>query len=303
MSERVPAAASERPLPRAVRAVVLDALRRGPGQALPTNARYLETCGASAGTIQRALTTLAEQQALSTASRGARGRVIESVHVGRAWALAGLAPVRLLLPPSGPAEVDELAEGLTDRLTDLGVPHTVRHLRGGARRLEAAAADGVDVAVVSAGVLTAATRTLGESRVLDPGSYYAPDSLVSVVRTADAPGQRTRIAIDSDSPDHVALTHAAYPDEAGYRYVEHPFPDVPAAVLRGEIDAGIWHRAPTTVPLELVGLGFLALAPAARAVWSEVSAAALVSSPGRPELRAVLDAACAGLCAGPSARG
>lgn len=291
MGERVLAAASERPLPRAVRAVVLDALRLGTGQPLPTNAHYLQVCGASAGTLQRALSTLAEQQAMTTTSRGARGRVIESLHAGRAWAVAGLAPVRMLLPPSGPVEVDELAERLTDRLTELGVPHTVRHLRGGARRLEAAAADAVDIAVVSAGVLAAAGEDLGETRVLDPGSYYTAGSLVSVVRLADAAERRTRIAIDSDSPDHVALTHASYPAEAGYCYVEHPFPDVPAAVLRGDADAGIWHRAPTTVPLDLVGLGFLPLDPAAQTVWAHISAAALVSSPTRPELRAVIDAA------------
>lgn len=160
-------------------------------------------------------------------------------------------------------------------------------------RLHAAANDTVDIAIVSAGVLAVAAEPLGEARVLAPGSYYAPGTLVSVVSTADPAEQRVRIAIDHDSPDHVALTHAPYPLDAGYhRYIEHPFPDVPAAVLRGDVDAGIWHRGPTTVPLDLVGIGFEPLTPAAQNVWTEISAAALASSPSRPELRAVLDAAC-----------
>ena len=68
---------------------------------------------------------LAEQEALTTTSHGAAGRQIGSLHVGRAWTLAGLAPVRLLLPPSGPVEFDALVDGMTDRLTGLGLPHTV----------------------------------------------------------------------------------------------------------------------------------------------------------------------------------
>ena len=50
MGERVRPAAWDRPLPRVLRAIVLDALRLGTGAALPTNAHYLGTVGATAGT-------------------------------------------------------------------------------------------------------------------------------------------------------------------------------------------------------------------------------------------------------------
>ena len=143
---------------------------------------------------------------------------------------------------------------------------------------------------MSAGVLAATTRRLGPTRVLDAGTYYGPGTLVCVVRRADPPGQAERIAIDPESPDHILLTHAAYPLEQGYRYVEHPFPDVPAAIARHHVDAGIWHRTPSPVPLDLAGLGCPPLPAAALAVWKDICAAALVSSPSRPELRAVLDA-------------
>ena len=292
MGERVRPAAWDRPLPRVLRAIVLDALRLGTGAALPTNAHYLGTVGATAGTIQRAVAVLAEQEALTTTSHGAAGRQIGSLHVGRAWTLAGLAPVRLLLPPSGPVEFDALVDGITDRLTGLGLPHTVRHLRGGSRRLDAVAGGAADVAVVSSGVLGAAADRLGEVpiRQLGPGTYYAAGAVVSVVRAADPPTGPARVAIDRDSPDHTLLTEAAYPADEGYEYVERPFPEVPAAVLRGDVDAGVWHRSPSVVPLDLAGLACIPLGPAATRVWAEISAAALVGAPKRPELRAVLDA-------------
>ncbi|MDN5913654.1 MAG: hypothetical protein L0I76_00805 [Pseudonocardia sp.] len=271
--------------------MVVDALRLGVGGRLPTNAHYARTVGGTAGTIQRAMGALADQGAVITSSYGTRGRAIESIDLGRAWALAGLPPIRLLLPPGGPEEVDRLSDALTDDLTAVGVPHTVRHQRGGTRRVDSLGAGRADVAVVSAGVFRAATGRLGVDspvRLLAPGSYYGPGRLVIVSRTVDAGQRRARVAIDHDSPDHIALTEAAFPTEAGYDHVEHPFPDVPAAVLRGDVDAGIWHRSHSVIPLDLAGLTCLPLPGGAENVWSEISAAALVGDEARQELGSVL---------------
>ena len=285
----------QRPLHQALRAIVVDALRVGVGAPLPTNSHYLRTVGASAGTIQRAMTLLAEQDALTVTSRGPRGRIVDSVDVGRAWNIAGLAPLRLLLPPSGPIEIEVLTESLAGELTALGLPHTIRHQRGGARRIDAIAAGVVDLAVVSAGVLNAAAQRLdlAQTRVFAPGTYYAAGRLVSVsladVRGLPSPG--ARVAIDPDSPDHVLLTEAAYPRADGYRYVECAFPDVPAAVLRRDVDLGIWHLSHTVIPLDLAGLRCTELAaPDALGAWRSLSAAALVGSTRRRELASVLAA-------------
>jgi hypothetical protein len=288
-------AALQRPLHQALRAIVVDALRVGIGAPLPTNSHYLHTVGASAGTIQRAMTLLAEQDALTVTSHGTRGRIVHTLDVGRAWNIAGLAPLRLLLPPSGPVEIDVLTESLADELTALGLPHTIRHQRGGARRIDAIAAGTVDLAVVSAGVLNAAAQRLHlvQTRVFTPGTYYAPGRLVSVSLTGTGrlPGPGARVAIDPDSPDHVRLTEAAYPRTHGYGYVECAFPDVPAAVLRRDVDLGIWHLSHTVVPLDLAGLRCTELdAPDALAAWRDLSAAALVGSPVHRELASVLAA-------------
>ncbi|GAA3586939.1 hypothetical protein GCM10022222_84540 [Amycolatopsis ultiminotia] len=293
MTQDVRPTASDRPLPRVLRAVVIDALRLGIGERLPTNTHYARTVGGTAGTIQRAMTTLADQGALTTTSHGAGGRTVGSIDLRRAWALAGLDPIRLLLPPGGPEEIEQLSETLTDELTAAGIPHTVRHQRGGARRLDSLGTDRVDVVVVSSGVLDAAAHRVGDDihvRLLAPGTYYGANQLVSVHRTRDEGTEPHRIAIDRDSPDHVALTEATYPREDGYQYVDHPFPDVPAAVLRGDTDAGIWHRSHSVIPLELAGLTCHQLTAPAETVWSRISAAALVGSGSRPEVKSVLRA-------------
>jgi hypothetical protein len=279
----------------AVRAVVLEALTRGVGANLSTNVDFKARYNIGAGTMQRALELLRDRGAVTILNRGHLGRRIEHVDIGQAWQAAGLAPVRMILPPSGPIEIDVLTERLADELTRLGVPHTVHHLRGGANRLSAVHKETHDLAVVSAGTWserkTPTPTGLDVVRVLDPGTYYAPGRLVVVTRTRDQDKPIRRVAIDRQSSDHVALTRAEFPESDGYEYVDAPFPSVPAWVLRERVDAGIWHETVSVVPLDIAGIDINELQrPAAATARDELSGATLVGSPARPELRMVVQA-------------
>ncbi len=275
--------------------LAIDALALGVGAKLPTNAQYLSEHQMGAGTLQRALRVLEDRGALRTTSHGHQGRTIQAIDVGAAWQTAALSPVRLLLPPRGPIEIDQLQEFLADELTALGIPHTVHHLPGGARRLGLVLAGLHDIALTSSGVRDddhshdpkgSATLT----RRLEPGTYYARGRVVVVRRAGEGNCSRlTKIAIDPDSPDHKALTLAEFPECKGIAHITMPFPQVPAAVLRREVDAGVWHVHETVIPLDLAGLQ---LQPLSRSqsldVWRQISAAVLYAWPGRPELAAVL---------------
>jgi hypothetical protein len=272
-----------------LRAIALDAMSRGVGHSLPTSADYQSRFGVGAGTVQRALTMLQDQGALSVRARGHLGRTVSSLDVGRAWQSAGLPPVRLVVPPAGTAEIDALTDHLGAQLALHHIPHTERHERGADRRI-AAVVEGVDdVAVVSRGaaaespLLTAGTTV----RTLAPGTYYARDRLVVVRRVAATSQRPRRIGIDRDSRDHSMLTNAEFPPDKGYQHVACAFTDIPAAVLRGEVDAGVWHRSYSVIPLDLAGLDAKPIRRGETlAVWERLSAAVLCASPHRPELRA-----------------
>ena len=292
MGERVRPAAWDRPLPRVLRAIVLDALRLGIGAALPTNAHYLGTVGATAGTIQRAVAVLAEQEALTTTSHGAAGRQIGSLHVGRAWTLAGLAPVRLLLPPSGPVEIDALVDRITDRLDRARPPS---HREAPARRFPPARRRGRGRRGRRGGVVGGARRAadrLGEVpiRQLGPGTFYAAGAVVSVVRAADPRrGPPASPSIATPPTTHCSPRPHTRPMRATSTS-SVPLPEVPAAVLRGDVDAGVWHRSPSVVPRP----GRARLHPLRPRRHAGVGRD-LRRRPGRrarerPELRAVLDA-------------
>jgi hypothetical protein len=274
----------------AVHALARDALAAGVKGTLPTNQQYLQTEGIGAGTLQRALDELRVRRALKTVSRGQLGRVVQAFNIAAAWQVGNLPPLRLALSPAGPVELAALEEVLADALTALGIPHVVRHPRGGPARLNLLLEGEADVSVFSAGVVAGVPERGIQARRLGPGTYYGPDRIAVVRRAGDLTPPR-RIAVDRESSDHCRLTSGEFPEQGGYDYVAVPFPRIPAAVLAGDVDAGLWHIYPSVVPLDRAGLALTPLAtPGGQAAWEELSEAVVAASPLRPELNSVLPA-------------
>ena len=279
----------------AVRAIVLDAMSKRPGDTLTKNDDFRAALGVGVGTVQRALDLLADRGALRTVSRGHLGRRIEAVDPGQCWQAAGLPPIRISLSPPGSVEINSLEETLGDELVRLGVPHTVRHVRGGNRRLEQLNSGDFDLTVVSAGTFDGLVGSWAStpamiSRQLDAGTYYAPERLLVLTAGRRADHELLRIAIDRESFDHEALTLAQFPPGPGRQYLEVPYPEVPAFVLAGLADAGIWHVTRSAVPLGMAGLTSRPMAGAdAAATRDRLSGATIAGWAGRPELVAVLE--------------
>ncbi len=77
----------------------------------------------------------------------------------------------------------------------------------------------------------------------------------------------------------------------GLRYVDVPFPEVPAYVAAGVVDVGVWHVTRSPIPVELAGLRLVPFTRAeAQRVRDDLSRAAIVGWDGRQENRAVLAA-------------
>lgn len=278
----------------AVRAVVLDALHKGVGGTLQRSSDLQASVGVGAGTIQRAITLLAEQGAVTTQARGHLGRTITAIDIGAAWHLAQLGPVRIVLSPSGAIEIDALHSTISSELSEMDVPHSLEAMSGGEQRLRALLDGDFDITAVSAGTFETFIERNGDSQILastalDPGTYYRRNRLVTVSRAHDT-GTPRRIAIDPDSYDHRSLTLAEFPESGGFDYVEITYSLVPAYVLAGYVDAGVWRMTKSPVPVSLAGLRATELQrPEAVNVLRDFSRTVIVARSDRPELRAVLN--------------
>jgi len=255
-------------------AIARDILRLGVSGRLPTTLEYQARLGVGSGTVQKAIRQLRDDGAVQLRSRGHQGTFVTGTDPVRLWQHALMAPVHLLLPPSGPAESLAVAAGLAEAFAAIGAGTTVGYLRGARSRLAAVDAAEADVAIMSAG---GAGATGPEHTVLHlgPGSYYAPGSLVVVGRAGAGPVRR--VGIDPRSSDHQRLTRAEFGDGT-VEYVRTDFTRIPRAVLAGDIDTGVWHTVDSLIPLDLVGLRTDALrSAAAQELEREISGAVLAA--------------------------
>lgn len=279
---------------RALRAVALDIIRAPADARLPGALEYQQSVGVGSGTVQKAFAMIERAGAAVTRAHGHRGRFVTSRDLGKLWSLAALPPVRVLVTPPGAAEVYGMVEGLTAEFDRLGIPLRIEYRRGAAVRLEQTRSD-LTMAVVSTGAAAAHQQDCGGDLAIETmpaDSYYGSDSIVVLRRTGlrldNEPGS-FRIALDEASDDHVQLSRAQF-RESGHRFVDCAFTQVPAEILRGTVDVGIWHRMLLLIPPSIVGLVEEPLATPAEKIRSELSAAVLAFSSANPALRAVIDA-------------
>ena len=278
---------------QAVQEVARSILRHRTPERLPSILEYQERLGVGSGTVQKAFRILEESGAATTEPRGHLGRFVVSINPGRAWSLAGLGVIHAILTPPGAREIYGLVDGLSDEFERLGLPLQVNYQRGSMKRLERIASSGTSFAVMSSGAAASLARDDLNIASLAAGTYYSAGSLVRLSKgVSAAPRSRLkplRVGIDRDSSDHVELTEAEFGHLKDVSYVDCPFPKVPAEILAGRIDVGIWHRIMLLVPLNLMGISSEAISPATKALLDSRSAASIVFPKTNLELGTALD--------------
>lgn len=289
------------PAPRTLPELARDIIRLGVGGRLPTALQYQERLDVGSGTVQKALRQLQQAGAVRLRARGHRGTFVSELDLGVLWRMAELDPLHVLFPPAGPVEGTGLAAGLCEAVAALGLRLTLGYQPGAVTRLEALQSRSADLALISSGaardlqVITGhadeAGAASGEFTAIELGSgtYYGKDSLVVVFREHARRGTGLRVGIDPASDDHSRLTRAEFGHETGTEFVTSDFTRVPAGILEGCFDAGVWHKMDLLIPPHLAGLKTRPLhEPGARRLAEELSGAVLVAVRGS-ESAAVLE--------------
>ena len=197
--------------------------------------------------------------------------------------------MRLLTAPPGSIETAAASLELRRQLAGVNLAAEFDFIRGAARRVEHVRAGKRCVVFLSRG----AAESLGMLeedgyRLIDlgPDTYYNAKTLVIVEKQAGV--KPTRIARDPDSYDHTRLTEAEFPESEGYEYVDCDFADVPAAILKGLVDAGLWREVVTAIPPRVAGLSVRYPEAASAAERAELSHGVLLWHSAFEELGAVL---------------
>lgn len=242
---------------RTLTEVALDILRNGPGERMTTSLQLQERLDVGSGTVQKALRQLVDAGAVRLRVKGHQGTVIERYAPALLWRAADLGPLRLTLTPPGSIESTALATEVRAQLAKHHVATEFDFVRGGGRRIAALAGTQPRVAALSK-VAAEGFELMDDPAysVLDLGTltYYRPETLVVLRSPSVSANAVRRVARDRESYDHEQLTLLEFPASGGFEYIDCAFPDVPASILSGHADAGVWHQIATVISPEQAGL-------------------------------------------------
>ena len=200
--------------------------------------------GVGAGTIQKALLELQNDNLVTLASKQRQGTFIVEKDLGGLWSSAGLHSLSVIMPLPLSWEFQGLATGLRAALDEHNVPSSFVFGHGSTQRSKALSDTLFHVAVMSthaAKKIIATKPAFYIHTTFAPGSYYAADSVIVVARAPrDQLPEKLRVGIDRLSIDHAALTQMEFPHSP---YVDVSYAHIPAALINGVCDVAVWHHS------------------------------------------------------------
>lgn len=205
-----------------------------------------EDIGVSVGFIQKALTTIEQQGAVTLSKQGRNGTFIAKLDYRALVRLTGFSHVVCAMPLPYTKHYEGLASGLKQQIGDL--PLYFAHMRGAGVRAECLMTGTHDIAIMSK--LAAQTYTGGFVTAIDLGqySYSHPHRLIYRQGKFE---QIQRVGVDPDSPDQKLLTQSAFQGKP-VTIVEINYADSLHLLISGQIDAVVW--LPEAIDMEKYGL-------------------------------------------------
>jgi hypothetical protein len=256
------------------------------GSQIPTVTELGSEIGVGSGTVQAALRSLREADAIELSSHGHLGTRLVRRDLAALWAATGGGAIQGVLPLPTSPEFSGLATGLVEAFERAGVRLHLTFRQGVKHRLGSLDEGRVDFVVCSA----PAARALGATHAavyLPLHTFYARDAVVVITRSGEQPDPRGVVPIDRNSRDHSVLTEAEFPDAT---LVDAPYTLVPELIVHCEADAAIWHRTSASPLLTATGLAIHPRRRPPPPEGDEISRAALVMRVDDAARSAVLEA-------------
>jgi hypothetical protein len=220
------------------------------GGQLPPTTSLARTAKAGNGTIQAALRALEDSGAVAFTAHGASGRALGARNLPNLWTASGRGALTGVMPLPESREFAGLATGLALLAERSELPFQILFRQGSTVRLRFLESDRVDFVVLSDQVAQSVAGTV-DGWSLGPFTYYGQDSVAVITSTGRSVDYHGRVPIDRNSSDHVSLTMREFPEA---QLVDTPYLFIPELVVRGDLDAAIWHQNSSSPLLTASGL-------------------------------------------------
>jgi len=205
-----------------------------------------EEFGVSVGFIQKALTTIETNQAVSLSRQGRNGTFISALDEAKLAKLSGLSHLVCAMPLPYTKHYEGIASGIKAQMTEL--PFYFAHMRGANVRAECLKAGTYDMAIMSR--LAAKEYADGLVTAIDLGDHSYSNAHRLIYRNGEY-DQIVKVGVDSDSPDQRVLTELAFTGKS-IEIVEIHYSDSLNHLTNGVIDAVVW--LPEAIDMQGMGL-------------------------------------------------
>lgn len=266
-------------------ALAKEFLKCNVGEKVPTVSQLCEKYQLARGTVQNALKSLQQYDAIRLDAKGHKGSYLVKKNIPILLKFAGINSIVGVMPLPYSKRYEGLASGLLVTLENrYSIPASMAFMRGAKNRIGMLLSNRYDFAIISK---IAAKQIIDEYDNIIIALSFGPYSYLSehvIIFSSDKYNQieeGMRVGMDNDSIDQKLLTEKVCKG-IDVEYVNYGYSQILQRVVQGDIDAAVWNK--DEIDEKLCEVKYYPI----KEIGSSANEAVLVVSKDKPELAALL---------------
>lgn len=214
------------------------------GSRIPTFSQLLETSGFSRGTLQNAMQSLEDIQAISLVKKGHMGTYLVEKNTDALLRCLGISYISGIMPIPYTKKYEGLTTGLLNTFSNPdNLAVEIVYMRGSEKRIASVEKGRYDFAITSRlSALVAINRGSSIEIVCDfgPSSWLSSQAVFFHDKNTREIQDGMRVGVDRSSIDHVELTKKAVGDHQ-VQFVNLNYNQIMKMIDENQIDVAVWN--------------------------------------------------------------
>lgn len=220
-------------------------LKYSVGDKIPTVSELSDSFDLARGTVQNALKTLQNNDAIRIESRGHLGSYLIKKNMNVLLGLAGITSIVGVMPLPYSRRYEGLASGLLVAMENhYNIPASMAYMRGSLNRISMLISNRYDYAIISKTAAEAIINKYDNIQIVKSFgrySYLSEHVIIYKNSKINSIQDGMKIGIDKDSVDQRQLTEEVCKNRK-VQFVHVDYSQILKRVMSGDIDAAVWNK-------------------------------------------------------------
>lgn len=220
-------------------------LKYSVGDKIPTVSELSDSFDLARGTVQNALKTLQNNDAIRIESRGHLGSYLIKKNMNVLLGLAGITSIVGVMPLPYSRRYEGLASGLLVAMENhYNIPASMAYMRGSLNRISMLISNRYDYAIISKTAAETIINKYDNIQIVKSFgrySYLSEHVIIYKNSKMNSIQDGMKIGIDKDSVDQRQLTEEVCKNRK-VQFVHVDYSQILKRVMSGDIDAAVWNK-------------------------------------------------------------